>query len=247
MSGAQRVLLAGLLGALASCDRPDASPPAEASPAADSTDIATLVTTANRQLHHGEGQACLDTLARLRAQAPKLMDSMVPIHAQCEMLAGRCQAGKRALAAYYERETAMAPEQAERTTEAIASMRCRGDDLTERDRLLRALWEITDGAYQRKRDDCDKNIALVRELGPKVTPKDPDDTQIKGGPGALFHHGAQCLARAGDCPAAWRAWQENYPSAALAKLTEEQRRESLRSGFRSSIERCADGFEAPEP
>jgi hypothetical protein len=204
------------------------------------SDLAELGASANRKLHHDDGKGCLEDLDKIKAKAPKLAKTMTALRAQCQMLNGECQAGKRLLAGYYMRELNMTPERAESTAESIGSMRCRGADMTDRDRMLRALWEISDGAFMNQRSDCEKNIAIVRELRDKVLPDGPDDGQIKGGPRAVFHNGAACLARAKDCAGAWRVWQDNYPADAMRTLSEAQRREVIESGFRSSIERCKD-------
>ncbi len=227
---------------------PSASAPSAANPLATPSsgnatlagEIAELGASANRKMLHDDGKGCLEDLDKLKAHAPKLAKTMSALRAQCQMLAGDCQAGKKLLAGYYVRQMNMAPDRAHRTAESIGSMRCRGTDMTERDKLLRALWEISDGAFMNSRKDCDKNIALVRQLSAKVKPNGPDDGQVKGGPRALFHNGAACLARAKDCAGAWRVWQENYPGDALSKLSETQRREVMAKGFRSSIERCKD-------
>ncbi|MEZ4226412.1 MAG: hypothetical protein R3B13_36035 [Polyangiaceae bacterium] len=237
-----------LIVLLAGCQEPNKTPQdAPVPPAAGDDlagDLAELGASANRKLNHEDGKGCLDDLDKMAARAPKLAKTMTALRAQCQMLVGECQTGKRALEDYYVRETNMSPQRAASTVESIAAMRCRGSDMTDRDRLLRALWEISDGAFVNPRKDCERNVSLVRELAPKVPPRDVDDTQVKGGPRALFHNGAACLARAGDCAAAYRVWRENYPADALSKLAEAQRKDLIVDGFRSSIERCKD---APLP
>jgi hypothetical protein len=156
------------------------------------------------------------------------------------MLAGRCQAGKQALTDYYVREMNMNPDLARTSVESIASLRCRGGDETDRDRLLRALRELVDGAYISTRSDCTANLKLVKELLPRVPPNGPDDTQITASPKALFHTGAACLARAGDCKAAFQVYRDEFPSAGMSKLPEAERRAVIEKSFRAGIERCKD-------
>ncbi len=205
-------------------------------------EISELVQSANRKMMHGDGTGCLADLDAIAKQNPSLDKSLLVTRAQCEMLVGNCQRGKQTIADYYEREMAMSRERAEITAEQIGSMRCRSGDMTDRDRLLRALFELSDGAYMNKREasDCQTNIALVKELAPKVPPRDPDDGQVRGGPTALFHTGAACLARAGDCDAAFRCYSENYPAAIQAIKDPTVRRQTIEDGFRSSIERCKE-------
>ncbi len=205
--------------------------------------MALLVASANRKMMHDDGAGCLEDLGRLERLAPSVSGTLVVVRGQCQMLVGKCQGGKRLVAEYYQREMNLSAERALATAESLAAMRCRGGDSSERDELLRALWELSDGAYMNPRTaaDCQRNVATVRRLAPRVPPRDPDDGQVRGGPQALFHTGAACLARARDCAGAWRVWQESHPPLALEALPEPaQRREVLESGFRSSIERCKD-------
>lgn len=203
-------------------------------------DVAVLVQGANRKMLHDDGKGCLDELDKLKALDPKLESTLVVIRAQCEMLAGRCQAGKAALLDYYVREINLSPEVAKTSVESIASMRCRGGDETDRDRLLRALRELTDGAYMSTRSDCAANVELVKRLLPKVPPNGPDDSQVNSAPKALFHTAAACLARAGDCKAAFRVYRDEFPKTGMDKLSEKDRSSMIEKSFRSGIERCKD-------
>lgn len=205
-------------------------------------DVSDRVMAANRKMMHGDGAGCLAELDAVAKNNPSLDKSLLMIRAQCEMLVGKCQQGKKTIAEYYEREVALSPERAQIMAEQIGSMRCRGGDMTDRDRLLTALYELSDGAYVNKRsaEDCEANVKRVKELAPKVPPRDPDDGQVRGGPTALFHTGAACLARAGDCVAAYRVYVENYPPAIGAIKDPILREKTIADGFRSSIERCKD-------
>lgn len=203
-------------------------------------DAALLVQAANRKMMHDDGKGCLEELDKLKALDAKLESTLVAIRAQCEMLSGRCQAGKQALTDYYVREMNMGPDLARTAVESIASMRCRGGDETDRDRLLRALRELTDGAYMNTRSDCAQNVRRVKELLPRVPPNGPDDSQVTSSPKALFHTGAACLARAGDCKAAFEVYEAEFPSAGLDKLPAKERRSIVEKSFRSGIERCKD-------
>ena len=222
---------------------PEPAPGPVAPPVASGTplgDVAVLVQAANRKMMHDDGKGCLAELDKLKQMDPKLEGTLVAIRAQCEMLAGHCQSGKQMLTDYYVREMNMSSETARTSVEAIASMRCRGGDETDRDRLLRALRELVDGAYMNTRSDCAANLRLVKELLPKVPPNGPDDSQINSSPKALFHTAAACFARAGDCKSAYKAYSDEFPSAGLDKLPEKERRSVIEKSFRSGIERCKD-------
>ncbi|MGB1015017.1 MAG: hypothetical protein ACPG4T_12850 [Nannocystaceae bacterium] len=215
--------------------------PTTAPPVALAGKISELVAGANRKMMHNDGKGCLADLDKLTALDPLLGKNLLIQRAQCEMLVGHCQAGKKIIADYYQREMNMSPKRAELTAESLGSMRCRGGDMTDRDRLLGALFELSDGAYVNPRpaQECLDRIALVRQLAPKVKPRDAMDTQVTAGPQALFHTGATCLAQTGNCRGAYRVYQENYPREALQSITDPAtRRKVLEDGFRSSIVLC---------
>jgi hypothetical protein len=135
----------------------------------------------------------------------------------------------------------MTPERAMVTAESLGSMRCRAGDSTDRDRLLTAFFDLSDAAYVNKRDPayCKARVATIRELLPRVPPRDSDDTQISGGGQALFYTAAACYARAGDCKAAYRVYRELFPATGLSAITDAAMREKVvRDSFDSSIERC---------
>jgi hypothetical protein len=155
------------------------------------------------------------------------------------MLVGECQEGKKTIIEWYMREQAFTREFAERTAEGIASMRCRGGNSSDRDRLLAALFDLQDGAYMNKRDVawCRERVATIEKLSQKVQPRDAEDTQISGGIQALFHTSAMCFARAGDCTTAFAYYRRFFP--AVDKITDPQLREKVvRESFDSSISLC---------
>jgi hypothetical protein len=205
------------------------------------SDLGELAASANRKLMHGDGKGCLADLDRIAALDPKLDAQLLMVRAQCRMAVGECQAGKQQIAGYYERELAMTRERAEQTAESIASMHCQGGDASERDRLLAAYFDLTDGAYLNKRDVgfCKDRVAIIEELAPRVPPRDVEDAQISGGRQALFHTGAMCFARAGDCKAAYAHYRRYFPREGLDAIADPGTRESVvRDAFDSSIALC---------
>lgn len=217
------------------------APDGQGAPTPMSPDLAELVASASRKMMHGDGKGCLGDLDTLAAADPRMDARMAVIRGQCEMLAGECQRGKRRIADWYVAETALTPERAEVMAESLGSMRCRGGDASERDRLLAALFDLTDGAYVNKRDSawCAEQVKIARDLLPRVPVRDVDDTQISGGAQALFHTAAACHARAGDCRAAFRIYRELFPGAGLSAIPDPAQREKvIRDAFDASIERC---------
>lgn len=204
-------------------------------------DLADLAASANRKMMHGDGEGCLDDMQKMRALDAKLESRMAVLRGQCEMLIGRCQEGKARISAWYVREQAMSKAFADKTAESIGSMRCRGGNSTDRDRLLVALQDLSDGAYMNPRsvEYCQQRIDLVKELGPKVKPRGPEDTQVTGGQQALFHTGAMCLARAGDCAAAYRTYRELFPGHGLDQIQDPaMRTQVIKDAFDSGVVLC---------
>ena len=229
--------------------------PATSPPTVPGAELADRIAAASRKMMHDDGRGCLDELDAVRVIDPKMDARMDTLRGQCEMLVGECQAGKQRVATWYIDEMAMTPERARDMAESLASMRCRDGDSTDRDRLLRALYELTDGAYvnARSAEFCSERVALVLELGPKVEPRDVDDTQVTGGRQALFQTGASCMARAGDCEGAFRIYADNFPETPGSDgvgLDPALREQVVRQSFESSVSRCgpdAKATESPEP
>ncbi len=206
------------------------------------SDIADIVASAARKMNHGDGEGCLADLDRVEARDPKMADRLAGTRGPCEMLGGKCQEGKERIARWYEVETAMTPERAAVTAEQLGSMRCRGGNSSDRDRVLVALFNLQDGAYMNTRDPsfCQENLDVARSLLPRVTPTaGPDDSQITGGAQALFFTAASCFARAGDCDKAFAVYRDLFPAAGLASIPDPaQRNKIIRESFDSSITRC---------
>lgn len=203
--------------------------------------LTELTAAANRKMMHGDGAGCLADLDRIEALDPPLGKQLLITRGQCEMAAGECQKGKQRIVDWYMREQAFGREFAERTAESIASMRCRGGDSTERDQLLAALYELSDGAYMNKRDVafCRDRVATIERLGPKVKPRDAEDTQVSGGLQALFHTAAMCFARAGDCSSAYAYFRRLFPREGLDAIADAKLREqTVRNAFDTSISLC---------
>ena len=209
---------------------------------AGAADIGELMSAAMRKMNHDDGVGCLADLDAIDRIDAKQGARQGALRGQCEMLAGKCQQGKERLARYYEVETNMHPERALVTAESVAAMRCRGGNSNERDRLMRALYELSDGAYMNKKTPqaCKAALLEARRLIPVVKTRGPDDTQISGGAQALFHTAASCFARAGDCDAAWATYSELFPNATAAATPEAAAMmpKVIREAYDSSILFC---------
>ncbi len=220
--------------------------PSDVAPAAPGIDpgaqgVQDLYSSASRKMNHGDGPGCLQDLDRLAASDPRQAHQMSMMRGQCEMLSGRCQEGKQRIDAWLSYQQNTPPEQRVRTVEAMAGMYCRGGNMNDRDRLLAAHHQLMQGAYMRQMTsaECQAAYQTARSLMHKVPPRDADDTQISSMPKSLFHTAANCFARAGDCGAARRAFEEGYPQQSLANIKDAKtRKDVLDSTFKSMVPRC---------
>jgi hypothetical protein len=201
-------------------------------------ETAVLLQSARRKAMHDDGQGCIEDLERVAALDAKLASTLTVQYAQCRMLLGHCQEGKRTVADNLVRDMNLSRQRAETMAEAFAAQYCRGGDSTERDRLLRAANELTQGSYLDPRKDCEANTRLIKKLTPKVPPNGPDDHRIAGIGKTLHVQAARCHARAGDCGAAWRAFRDNHPEAPLKSLSREHREQVQRTTFQTIVTSC---------
>lgn len=109
-------------------------------------DVGELVTAATRKLMHDDGAGCLADLDRVAAIDAKLDLRLAATRGQCEMLVGQCQQGKERIARWYETDAGCCPAGDDHGGADRGSTCCREGDLSERDRLLRAYFDLSDGA-----------------------------------------------------------------------------------------------------
>jgi hypothetical protein len=201
------------------------------------------ITSAHRKLLTGDGKGCLTDLDAHDKSDPRPAGlSTEPkangwLRAQCLMASGQCDAG-RAMAR--RSSEAQNPSQSAKTTDDvvdnIVAMYCESKSATPRDQLLRATLVLGQGATRDrlKTEQCAEAIDRANAAWPKVTPRDADDRVTKDVQRRIAEDGARCLARAGDCIAAWK----RYPTLHAAWQTSEKRElatpEAQRSSFVSS-------------
>ncbi|MGH7298066.1 MAG: hypothetical protein ACRELB_24210, partial [Polyangiaceae bacterium] len=108
--------------------------------------------------------------------------------------------------------------------------------LEPRDALLKALMDLSQGAYMSTTTPavCEGAVDTVERLLPVVKPRNADDSQIVQASAALRVSGPTCLARAGDCGAAWKVFRRRW-------LAEKHFDEpTLRTMFDGTVRRCSD-------
>ena len=96
--------------------------------------------------------------------------------------------------------------------------------------------DLNQGAYMSTTTPaaCQSAIDTVNRELPVVKPRGPDDSQITQAPALLRVAGPECLARAGDCDAAWRVFHDAW----LAEKAYDE--PTLKTMFGSVVRRCAD-------
>lgn len=192
------------------------SQPGEPAPAASGDralrviEAGELIDSAMRKLNKDDGAGCLADLDRAHALDAKTEARAAMTRAMCEMAAGKCQAGKQRAETWYRENSRLAPELVAKSVEGVASMYCREGDMNPRDLVLQSVFELSQGAYTTTKDPayCSARIATIRKLAPQVAPRDSRDDQIKNALVVACTAGPTCLGRAGDCAAAWKAFQQ---------------------------------------
>ena len=162
---------------------------------------------------------------------------------QCLMLAGQCAAGKLMFRRSLEKSAGanMGPEQLDKAADAYASMNCQGGSMSPRDTLLKALFELQQGAYMQKKTTaaCDAAYQTAKKLVPTVKPNDDDDTQVKMAGASLRTTAPACFAKAGDCDSAWSSWKEAWKlDPNLSPQSRNLNDDALRHGFEAVVAKC---------
>ena len=207
-----------------------------------------LLKAAMERVSAKDGKACLAELDKYDKLEPKAQSTdpkaAYPsmIRGQCLMLSGKCDAGKQLLRknAEIHQAATSSPEQIDRTMDAYAGMYCQGK-MGPRDEMLKALTELNQGAFMGKKEVsfCMEAYKTVRKLKDKVQPRDDDDMQIKDGPRMVYNTAANCLARAGDCDAAFKVYVEAFPPESLANVKEQSTKDTiLKNSFEGSVSKC---------
>jgi hypothetical protein len=113
--------------------------------------------------------------------------------------------------------------------------------MAPRDQLLKALFELQQGAYMTKKTTaaCDAAYQTAKKLVPTVKPNDDDDSQVKMAGASLRTTGPSCFAKAGDCDSAWNAWKEAWKlDPNLSAQSRNLNDDALRHGFEAVVAKC---------
>jgi hypothetical protein len=131
--------------------------------------------------------------------------------AQCLMLAGKCSAGRDLMKRTSEimQGATSSPQQIDTMVDAMAGMYCEGE-MTPRDRFLRARMDLQTGAWTATKDVafCTSAYKTLWTLRATVKPRGDDDALVKDPLPFMLTAAPACLARAGDCGAAFATYGE---------------------------------------
>jgi hypothetical protein len=147
-----------------------------------------------------------------RPQNLSTSGTLATMRAQCLMLAGQCATGKALAKRAYEKTMGgqLDGSGIDRMVESTAAQNCQGGTMTARDRLLKAKADLERGANLKTTDvaSCMAAYQAIKQLLPQVPPADASDSQVKMAGMYLRGNTVACLARAGDCNAAWAIYQK---------------------------------------
>jgi hypothetical protein len=233
-------------------DASSASSPASAPIAIPPADLATILRerealaradVARRKLQTKDGAGCLADLdahdqldPRPSQQSVDPQSSYAWMRASCLFAAGRCDEGRKLATASYSASigSSMGPEAVANAVDAMVMMSCQSKDASPRDQFLHATGELQAGAWQRKLAPADCQRAFDTAKAKRPATIADDDTMVKSADQGMLISVPTCFAKAGDCTAAWRTYEELWRSKVPATAP----KETLRSMFDSSIAAC---------
>ena len=173
-----------------------------------------LAAQITQQIERHDGDACtrdLDLLDELSPSQPRSHDAKSPwaqLRAQCLMLAGECEVGKRLWGRVFDATASKGVTAAMRqgSIDGLVTQYCEGDNLSPHDGLLRVrakLGEAVSGLKKATPSEClawhEKEEALSR-----AQPASDDDARRR----LSRTNVTLCLARAGDCPRASQVFRD---------------------------------------
>lgn len=227
------------------------APSAQPSPITAADDLETTMYVAQQKLTWRDGPACLAALdahdkldQRPHHKSTDPTASYVAMmRAECMMLAGQCEAGKALFrAAWVQQQPHEDATRTQTIVDVMVGKYCQGSSLTPRDRLLVARMTLQDGAWTKTLApaQCMSAYRDVMTLRATVKPRDDEDSLVKEPLLFLLSAAPACLAKAGDCDAAFAVYREvataqyeNTPSAPWF-----QKEANARQSFYSTVRKC---------
>jgi hypothetical protein len=212
-------------------------------------DAAAHLQTATIKMNAKDGKSCIAELDQHDRLDPRPLglstnpQSGYPavIRAQCLMASGKCAPGKELF-----RKQAQAgwgatqPDKIDVMTDAIAGQWCQGGAMSPRDQFVKARMGLQEGMTGHHTvQQCTDDYQTMMRLKDTVKPKDEDDVMVKDPVITMSAYAPACFARAGDCNAAFNAYEETTMLRAKdAGRTLAKGDPSTRRAFEMTVQRC---------
>jgi hypothetical protein len=181
---------------------------------------AAVLQSAETKKQSGDGKGCiadLDEHDRLDPRPGGLSTNpasgkVAGTRAECLMLSGQCDAGKVAFRKALEatKSGEIGPDHMDNIVQAEAGIYCRGGKMSEQDQYVAALTALRDGGFGVKKKtlaECQSAFDTAMKLYPKFPGAPPPSSLPQKPLVSLGHQAANCMAKAGDCAAAFKAFK----------------------------------------
>ncbi len=230
-------------GAVATTSAPVAVAPADLATLLREREALARADVARRKMQNKDGVGCLTDLdahdqldPRPGQQSVDPQSAFAWLRASCLFVAGRCEEGRKLATASYAATlgASVGPEGVANAVDAMVMTSCQSKDASPRDQFLHATSKLQAGAWQRKLApaDCQRAFDTAKAKRPATIPE--DDTMVKSADQGMLVSVPTCFAKAGDCAASWRTFEELW----RLKIPASAPKETLRSMFDSTIAVC---------
>ena len=201
------------------------------------TQIRERIDAAVKKTDAGDGAGCLAELDALKALDPATEADLAYNRGQCEMLSGKCQAGKARILNFLKKKDT--PAKAAEGADAAAMLYCKGGDMSDRDKLVAAITALGVAVAAEKKTvaGCKGPIDTIKSLVGKVKPRDDSDP-VATAPTMLANYSWQCVAGAGDCAGARKLLAEHYTDANTKSMDAKAKAEYLARVFETYAPKC---------
>jgi hypothetical protein len=167
--------------------------------------VQALMMSATRKMQLKDGNGCLMDLDRILQVDPnfeKKPGNNAMIRAQCEMIAGKCDQGKKRYRVALEAAAPqLTPEQLDSSVKNQAATLCVAGQGTPAEKAQRAYQAIVQANFKKDAATCANQGNTIMNLLPSWTTKDDDEERDRWSNGvSALKSAAECVARhGGDC------------------------------------------------
>ncbi|MEQ9320284.1 MAG: hypothetical protein RIF41_14050 [Polyangiaceae bacterium] len=183
--------------------------------------------SAKTKLSVGDGAGCLKELDAHDQADPKFKSTdpksgpIAGTRAECLMLTGQCQIGKKQLAKAImaTKGQDISAQKREEIVNITGAQRCRGGDTDDWTKMVAAFKVIGEKALSERIEasECLEAYKTLDKLAPKVKPKNADDKYPGIAKKNYHHYTAMCLAKAGSCKKGFEIFYEGRKDEVFGK------------------------------